>query len=138
MLTTRVLGVCNCRRVPLFALQAPTPGVEAHAPPAPAAAPARGISIDIDEAELLDEVEMGGMSHGELVGHVRRVQQELLGKVRSLLCCLLVRVGGWRERQGVREQIRGQGVWLMCWQLVDHIYMAEHVVLTVTCDCVCL
>jgi hypothetical protein len=41
----------------------------------------RGISIDIDEVELLNEVEMGGMSHGELVGHIRRVQQELLAKV---------------------------------------------------------
>jgi len=43
----------------------------------------RAVSIDIDEAELLNDVEMGGMSHGELVTHIRKVQQELLSKVRS-------------------------------------------------------
>jgi hypothetical protein len=49
------------------------------------------ISIDVDEAELLNDVEMGGMSHGELVAHIRTVQQELLAKVRrgaaALHCC---------------------------------------------------
>lgn len=38
--------------------------------------------VDIDEVELLNDVEMGGMSHGELVTHIRKVQQELLAKVR--------------------------------------------------------
>lgn len=53
--------------------QADTPGAD-HG---------RGISIDVDEAELLNDVEMGGMSHGELVAHIRTVQQELLSKVRG-------------------------------------------------------
>lgn len=43
---------------------------------------AQGVSIDIDEVELLNDVEMGGMSHDELVAHIRRVQQEVMAKVR--------------------------------------------------------
>lgn len=65
---TEHLSCCCCCHV-----QAPTPGVEQG----------RAVSIDIDEAELLNDVEMGGMSHGELVTHIRKVQQELLSKVRS-------------------------------------------------------
>jgi hypothetical protein len=51
------------------------------------------VSIDVDEAELLNDVEMGGMSHGELVAHIRTVQQELLAKVRRGAAALHFAIG---------------------------------------------
>lgn len=70
LLCLRIMSVPVC-----VYLQAGTPPGTGHG--------GRSISIDIDEAELLNDVEMGGMSHGELVAHIRRVQQELLAKVRA-------------------------------------------------------
>lgn len=69
LLTLLLSAVCPCVAL---CPQAVTPGTD-HV---------HGISIDVDEAELLNDVEMGGMSHGELVAHIRKVQQELLAKVR--------------------------------------------------------